>query len=149
MSTKNPETNKGKKAESKYDAATLRNLIKTGKTAKEIMDVMGIGHKQILKHHVLKLCASDHTYYDVPGLYGQNTRKAYVNSRGEIKIKEKMVDFNGLVLEPDKTEFDVEVVDNKIILTVITPHRTQVGDKGEPNPTVVIGDDDTTVQLSL
>ena len=145
MSTKNPETSKGKKAESKYDAATLRNLIKAGKTAKEIMSIMGIGHSQILKHHVLKLCATDHTYYDVVGLYGQRTRKAYVNSRGEIKIKEKMIDLKGLVLEPDKTEFDVEVVDNKIILTVITPHRTPVGEKGEPKPIDVIVDDDPTV----
>ena len=122
MSSKNTVSSK-KKAESKYDAATLRNLIKAGKTAKEIMDVMGIGHKQILKHHVLKLCASDHTFYEVPGLYGQNTRKAYVNSKGEIKIKNNLVDFKGLRLEPDKTEFDVEVVDDKIILTIINPTR--------------------------
>ena len=122
MSSKNTVSPK-KKAESKYDASVLRNLIKAGKTAKEIMDVMGIGHKQILKHHVLKLCASDHTFYEVPGLYGQNTRKAYVNSKGEIKIKNNLVDFKGLRLEPDKTEFDVEVVDDKIILTIINPTR--------------------------
>ena len=123
MSTKNSENHKGKKVESKYDAATLRYLIKDGKTAKEIMETMGITHKQILKHHVLKLCASDHTFYEVPGLYGQNARKAYVNSRGEIKIKNNLVDFKGLVLQPEITEFDVEVVDNQIILSIITPTR--------------------------
>lgn len=144
MSTKPTEPKKSKKAESKYDPNTLRNLIKEGKTSKEIMSIMGIGHSQILKHHVLKLCATDHTYYDVVGLYGQNTRKAYVNSRGEIKIKEKMIDFKDLKLEPEKTEFDVEVVDGKIILTVITPHRTPVGEKGEPKPIDVIVDNDPT-----
>ena len=142
MSTKNPESHKGKKAESKYDAATLRGLIKAGKTAKEIMEVMGIGHKQILKHHVLKLCASDHTYYDVPGLYGQNARKAYVNSRGEIKIKNNLVDFKDLKLEAEITEFDVEVVDGRIILSVVTPHRTPVGENGEEIPTGYEGGDE-------
>ena len=53
------EQMKGKKPESKYDAATLRTLIKSGKTASEIMTAMGISHKQILKHHVLKLIATD------------------------------------------------------------------------------------------
>ena len=143
MSTKNSENHKGKKVESKYDAATLRNLIKDGKTAKEIMETMGITHKQILKHHVLKLCASDHTFYEVPGLYGQNARKAYVNSRGEIKIKNNLVDFKDLKLEPEITEFDVEVVDGKIILSVVTPHRTPVGENGEEIPTGYEGGDES------
>ncbi len=141
MTPKIPESKKGKKAESKYDANTLRNLIKEGKTAKEIMSIMGIGHSQILKDDVLKLCATDHTYYDVVGLYGQNARKAYVNSRGEIKIKEKMIDFKDLNLEPDKTEFDVEVVDGKIILSIINPHRTPVEDNGSPKSALYEGDD--------
>ena len=113
-----------KKSESKYDASQLRRLIVEGKTASQIMEAMAISHKQILKHHVLKLCASDHQYYEVPGLYGQNTRKAFVNSRGEIKIRNNLVNFNGLALEPEKTEFDVCVEGNQIILTVITPHHT-------------------------
>ena len=142
MSIKNNGSPKTKKTESKYDAATLRNLIKAGKTASQIMEMMGIGHKAILKHHVLKLCASDRTYYDVPGLYGQNTRKAYVNSRGEIKIKNNLIDFKELKLIPEITEFDVEVNNNQIILTVMTPHRTPVGENGEFITTQVIDDDE-------
>ena len=39
---------KVKKQESKYDANVLRDLIRNGKTASEIMLAMDIGHKQIL-----------------------------------------------------------------------------------------------------
>ena len=109
---------KKKKAESKYDANVLRKLIKEGKTAKEIMETMNIAHKQILKHHVLKLCSSDHCFYEIPGLYGNAARKAYVNSKGEIKIKQNMIDFGSIELIPEKTEFDVTVEGNKIILTL-------------------------------
>ncbi len=112
---------KRKKCESKFDPSKLRKLIKEGKSAKEIMSVMDINHKQILKHHLLKLCAMDNCFYDIIGLYGQNTRKAYVNAKGSIMIKNNMVDFKSLILEPEKTVFDVEVDDVKkqIILTVI------------------------------
>ena len=106
---------KGKKPESKYDPAVLRNLVKEGKTAKQIMDAMGIGHKQILKHHLMKLCATDKTFYEVPGLYERNNRKAFVNAQGEIRIKQRLVDFGNMVLTPE-TEFDVVVEGNKIIL---------------------------------
>ena len=109
------EQMKGKSPESKYDAATLRTLIKSGKTASEIMTAMGISHKQILKHHVLKLIATDKDFYEVPGLYDRNRRKAFVNSRGEIRLRMSNIDFKGMPLKPE-TEFDVIVEDNKIIL---------------------------------
>ena len=106
---------KGKKPESKYDPALLRQLVKEGKTAKQIMEAMGIGHKQILKHHLMKLCATDKTFYEVPGLYERNNRKAFVNAQGEIRIKQRLIDFGSMVLTPE-TEFDVVVEGNKIIL---------------------------------
>ena len=115
------ESSKKRKPESKFDPLKLRELIKAGKTAKEIMEYFKLGHKQILKHHVLRLCSMDNCYYDIPGLYGQNARKAYVNSKGAIVIKNTLIDFNGLILEKDKTVFDVKVdaAAKKIILTVI------------------------------
>ena len=125
---------KGKKAESKYDANVLRKLVKEGKTAKEIMTQMGIGHKQILKHHLMKLCATDKAFYEVPGLYDKNSRKAYVNARGEIKIKNALVDFGNLKLEPDKTEFSVSVEGNSIILTIITADGKETDNSSESYP---------------
>ena len=121
VSASTPEIIKKRKPESKFDPAKLRELIKAGKTAKEIMEFFKLGHKQILKHHVLRLCSMDNCYYDIPGLYGQNARKAYVNSKGAIIIKNALIDWNGLILEPDKTVFDVEVdaTNKKIILSVI------------------------------
>ncbi len=110
------EQMKGKKPESKYDAATLRTLIKSGKTASEIMTAMGISHKQILKHHVLKLIATDKDFYEVPGLYDRNRRKAFVNSRGEIRLRMSNIDFKGMPLTPE-AEFEVTVEGNKVILT--------------------------------
>ena len=110
------EQMKGKKPESKYDAATLRTLIKSGKTASEIMTAMGISHKQILKHHVLKLIATDKDFYEVPGLYDRNRRKAFVNSRGEIRLRMSNIDFKDMPLKPE-TEFEVTVEGNKVILT--------------------------------
>ena len=52
MSKKSSDSSvdKVKKQESKYDANVLRDLIRNGKTASEIMLAMDIGHKQILKH---------------------------------------------------------------------------------------------------
>ena len=117
MSKKSSDSrvDKVKKQESKYDANVLRDLIRNGKTASEIMLAMDIGHKQILKHHVLKLIATDKEFYEVPGLYDKNRRKAFVNSRGEIRLRMLNIDFKGMSLEPD-TEFDVVVEDDKIIL---------------------------------
>ena len=114
------ESQKKRKKESKFDANTLRSLIKEGKTAKEIMSIMNISHKQILKHHLMKLISLDSQYYEIVGLYGQNNRKAYVNSKGVIVIKNNMIDFGDLNLIPEVTQFDVEVDDanGRIILTV-------------------------------
>ena len=131
---------KRKKAESKFDPNKLRQLILENKSAKEIMEIMKISHKQILKHHLYKLCTIDNCLYNVQGLYniqglyGQNTRKAYVNAKGSIMIKNHMVDFKSLVLEPDETTFDVEVddVNKKIILTVI--NHQPIKENNEPEP---------------
>ena len=114
MSKKSSDStvDKVKKQESKYDANVLRDLIRNGKTASEIMLAMDIGHKQILKHHVLKLIATDKEFYEVPGLYDKNRRKAFVNSRGEIRLRMTNIDFKGMPLKPE-TEFDVVVEDNK------------------------------------
>ena len=94
MSKKSSDStgDKVKKQESKYDANVLRDLIRNGKTASEIMLAMGISHKQILKHHILKLIATDKEFYEVPGLYDKNRRKAFVNSRGEIRLRMPNID---------------------------------------------------------
>lgn len=123
MSKKNPTQENvviTKKQQSSYDAAKLRKLVKEGKTAREIMEALEISHSQVLKHHLLKLCATDQTYYDVPGLYNRNSRKAYVNAKGEIKLKMSNIDFGNVVFKPE-TEFDVTVTETQVILTVLSP----------------------------
>ena len=49
-------------------------------------------------------------------------RNIILSRKGQNNIEAQ--DFNGLALEPEKTEFDVCVEGNQIILTVITPHHT-------------------------
>ena len=124
--TSNSDSPKKRKNESKFDANKLRLLIKEGKTANEIMELLQISHKQILKHHVMRLCSMDSCYYEVIGLFGQNSRKAYVNAKGIITLKNNMIDFGNLELIPDVTQFDVEVDEenHRIILTVINPRNS-------------------------
>ena len=134
---------KKKRAKSKYDANKLREMIKQGKTVKEMMTELDINHLQILKAHILKLQVQDQRFYEVVGLYKNNNRKAFVNAKGEIKIKNNMVDWRGLQLEPEKTEFDVEVNPEKgqIILTVlrinpvdnVIPRETYFSDNADDN----------------
>ena len=121
---------KKKRAKSKFDADKLRQMIKQGKTVKEMMAELGINHLQILKAHILKLSVMDSQYYEVVGLYKNNNRKAYLNAKGEIKIKNNMVDWKGLNLESDKTEFDVDVdpVNRQIILTVLNSNSVDNSD---------------------
>lgn len=118
---------KAKKAESKYDATELRRLIKEGRSAAEIMNRMGIAHKQILKHHILKLISTDREYYDIPGLYERKNRKAFVNSNGEIKLKMSNIDFGDMPLKPG-TEFEVLVEGNDIILKNLSMTATEMGE---------------------
>ena len=107
---------KTKKVENKYDAAELRRMIKEGRTCKEIMDALGINHKQQLKHHLMRLCTTDRAFYEIPGLYERNNRKAFVTNSGELKLRMKNIDFGDMVLKPDM-EFDVTVQGNQIVLT--------------------------------
>ncbi len=133
---------KTKKVETKYDAAELRRMIKEGRTCKEIMDALGINHKQQLKHHLMRLCTTDRAFYEIPGLYERNNRKAFVTNSGELKLRMKNIDFGDMVLKPDM-EFDVTVQGNQIILTNLSrvhqePSSSPIGDRGithtEDNP---------------
>lgn len=114
-----------KKPPSIYDAMRLRKLIQEKKTAKEIMEALNISHTQVLKHHLLKLCATDQKYYEIPGLYNRNSRKAFVNAKGEIKLNMKNIDFGDVVFKPE-TEFDVTVSATQVILTVSNQENSRV-----------------------
>ena len=114
-----------KKPPSIYDAMRLRKLIQEKKTAKEIMEALNISHTQVLKHHLLKLCATDQKYYEIPGLYNRNSRKAFVNAKGEIKLNMKNIDFGDVVFKPE-TEFDVTISATQVILTVSNQENQRV-----------------------
>ncbi|MEL7639694.1 MAG: hypothetical protein AAGU21_08630 [Solidesulfovibrio sp.] len=112
------EGSEKKKIESKYNPSLLRESIFDGMTASEIMTKMDVKHRQTLKQYVLKLMSDDKTYYEVKGLYLNNSRRPKVNNKMELKIYLKNIDLQGLVVN-DGDEFSVLVEDEKIILTKV------------------------------
>ncbi len=108
---------KGKRSD--YDPALLKKLIDEGHNAKELCELLGIKHRQVLRSHVLKLMATQKIYVEVPGLFEKRTRQAYCNRQGEIRFCMKNIDFKGMELVPDETEFTVFVENNTITLQKI------------------------------
>ena len=108
---------KGKRSD--YDPALLKKLIDEGHNAKELCDLLGIKHRQVLRSHVLKLMATQKIYVEVPGLFEKRTRQAYCNKQGDIRFCMKNIDFKGMELIPDQTEFTVFVEGNTITLQKI------------------------------
>lgn len=111
-------TDKKKRPESRYNASVLREFIKEGLDAKSIMERMGIAHKTVLKHYVLRLISDDRTYYDVKGLYLKSSSRPYVNKKGEVRFNVNKLDLGDLELK-EGDEFAITAEDGKIILTVI------------------------------
>ena len=107
-----------KKLESKYNPAILRDCIQKKMDSSQIMAMLGVTHRQTLKHYVLKLMSDDKTYYEVKGLYLKNSRRPKVNNKMELKIYLKSIDLQGLVVN-DGDEFSILVEDEKIILTKV------------------------------
>lgn len=115
---KNPEIKR--KMESKYDPRVLRQLVKDGLDASQIMDRMGIKHRQTLKQYILKLISTDRVLYEVKDLYLKDSKRPKVNQQGILKINLKVHDL-GDVQVNEGDEFSVEIIEGKIVLTKITP----------------------------
>ncbi len=115
---KNPEAKR--KMESKYDPRILRQLVKEGLDASQIMDRMGIKHRQTLKQYILKLISTDRVLYEVKDLYLKDSKRPKVNQQGILKINLKVHDL-GDVQVNEGDEFSVEIIEGKIVLTKITP----------------------------
>ncbi len=115
---KNPEPKR--KMESKYDPRVLRQLVKDGLDASQIMDRMGIKHRQTLKQYILKLISTDRVLYEVKDLYLKDSKRPKVNQQGILKINLKVHDL-GDVQVNEGDEFSVEIIEGKIVLTKITP----------------------------
>ena len=115
---KAPDTKK--KLESKFNPKLLRELVKENLDAIQIMERMGIKHKQTLKQFILKLITIDRVLYDVKGLYLKDSKRPKVNQMGILKISLKAHDLGELVVN-EGDEFSMEVIENKIVLTKITP----------------------------
>lgn len=115
---KAPDTKK--KLESKFNPKLLRELVKENLDAIQIMERMGIKHKQTLKQFILKLITIDRVLYDVKGLYLKDSKRPKVNQMGILKINLKAHDLGELVVN-EGDEFSMEVIENKIVLAKITP----------------------------
>lgn len=107
-----------KKVESKYNPTILRECIHLKMDTAQIMEKLGVTHRQTLKHYVLKLMSDDKSYYEVKGLYLKNSSRPKVNKKLELKVYLKNLDLKGLdVVEGD--EFILTVENDMIILTKV------------------------------
>lgn len=135
MSKKTADTPKDspkkKHFESKFDEKTLRDMIHAGKTADEIQQTLGIVSKQSLRQHVLKLITRDRKIYEIPGLYVRNLKRPMVNFKGEVRLTKNMLDFPGSTYEPND-QFEIEVSNEKIVLTRITEQNEPATEESEP-----------------
>lgn len=100
---------------SKYNAAQLREAIKGGHNATQIMKILGIKHKQTLKQYILKLISADQQYYEIAGLYANNSSKVKVSKYFTIRLQLKNYDLGDLELKEDD-ELTVSTEGNRIIL---------------------------------
>jgi hypothetical protein len=105
-----------KKTESKFDPQVLRQMVKDGLNAAEIMTRLQLKTRQTLKQHVFKLVQIDRQLYDVKGLYLKDSKRPRINQFGFLKINMKVQDLGDLKIE-EGDQFNVEVLDGKIILT--------------------------------
>ena len=67
------EGEESKRFESKYNPTILKQLIAEGLNATQIMERIGIKHKQVLKQYIMRLCSDEKTYFEVPSLYVKST----------------------------------------------------------------------------
>lgn len=111
----NVEEQSRKIFESKFDAAKLRLLIEEKKSAKEIMEALGIKHLQSLKQYLLRLISLDRKFYDIPGMYVRNLKRPLINFKGEIRITKPMLDFAGSTYV-NGDQFEIEADNEQIIL---------------------------------
>lgn len=115
-----PDQQSKKKLESKYDAKLLRQLVKDGLDATQIMQKMSIRHKQTLKQYILKLISTDRVLYEVKDLYTKDSKRPRVNQTGFLRINLNAHDLGDIEVN-EGDEYSVEVIGNQIILTKIHP----------------------------
>jgi len=113
---KTDESGDGMRVESKYNSNQLRQCIQDGLSANDIMEQLGIKHKQTLKQFLLKLMSDDRTYYEVRGLYLKSSTRPKVNAKLDLKISLRDIDFGDIEIAPGD-EFAVSVEEDRLVLT--------------------------------
>ena len=121
MSKKADKTQSEKKTkhfESKFEPIALREQINAGKDASQIMSELKIGHMQTLRQYVLRLMDLDKSFYEIPGLYKNNTRRPVCNFKNDIVIRKKMLERVGVTYQQGD-EFEISIIDGKIQLSLV------------------------------
>lgn len=103
-----------KRFKSRYNPTVLKQLIKEGLNASQIMERMGIKHKQVLKQYILRLCSEEKIYHDVDGLYTKSTTRPRVNSKGQLVLNLESFLPEHIEVQPGD-EFSVAFEDDKLI----------------------------------
>lgn len=95
-----------------YQPEKLREMIRQGKTAKEIMHELSISSWS-LKEHVLMLQQEDKRHYEIKGLYESHAESHPAHVREGISFSPKMLEKTGF--KPGD-EFEMIVEKDRIIL---------------------------------
>ena len=109
------EGEKSKRFESKYNPTILKQLISEKLNAAQIMERMGIKHKQVLKQYILRLCSEEKIYHDVDGIFTKSTTRPRVNSKGQLVLNLESFLPEHIEVQPGD-EFSVVIEDDKLIL---------------------------------
>lgn len=109
------EGEESKRFESKYNPTILKQLISEKLNAAQIMERMGIKHKQVLKQYILRLCSEEKIYHDVDGLYTKSTTRPRVNTKGQLVLNMESFLPEHIEVQPGD-EFSVAFEGDKLIL---------------------------------
>ena len=107
-----------KRFESKYNPTVLKQLISEKLNAVQIMERMGIKHKQVLKQYILRLCSEEKIYYDVDGIFTKSTTRPRVNAKGQLVLNLESILPEHIQVHPGD-EFSVSFEEDKLVLSKV------------------------------
>lgn len=100
---------------SSYNPTALRDYIKQGKSAAEIMEALAIKNSQTLQSHVMRLMIQDDKVYKVPGLLEKDSATVTVSKSGDLRIPSAVLESVG-VKSAKGDKFKVSAKDGVVTL---------------------------------
>lgn len=100
---------------SSYNADALREHIKQGMSAIQLMESLGIKNMQTLQSHVMRLMIQDDKVYKVPGLLEKDSATVTVSKSGDLRLSKAVLEAVG-VKSAKGDKFKVSAKDGVVML---------------------------------